>query len=137
VAVRARCRAALPDRPAGSSPLHAWEEAFDRVHHRGTASGDGRVRSLFGGDGTDLGLSGPCGGDLVDQGEDIDRVPGGGQLSGLLSLPELVELAGDGRPRGIGAGVGTVQVTPVPESMVAWLPTFLSVLSSKLGRGRR
>ncbi|MFG2944236.1 hypothetical protein [Streptomyces adustus] len=35
----------------------------------------------------------------------------------------------------------TVQVTPVPESAVAKLPTFLSVLSSKLGpasaRGRR
>ncbi|MFD5255163.1 hypothetical protein ACKI10_34385 [Streptomyces galilaeus] len=31
----------------------------------------------------------------------------------------------------------TVQVTPVPEAMVARLPTFLSVLSSQLGRGRR
>ncbi|MFH9729753.1 hypothetical protein [Streptomyces sp. NPDC017260] len=35
----------------------------------------------------------------------------------------------------------TVQVTPVPESAVAKLPTFLSVLNCKLGsasaRGRR
>ncbi|MDT0614131.1 hypothetical protein [Streptomyces lancefieldiae] len=35
----------------------------------------------------------------------------------------------------------TVQVTPVPESAVAKLPTFLSVLGAKLGsapaRGRR
>jgi hypothetical protein len=59
----------------------------------------------------------------------------------LLYAAELVEE--DGTYKLVVQDVvrGTVQVTPVPESAVARLPVFLSMLSSKLGsasaRGRR
>ncbi|MEV5902741.1 hypothetical protein [Streptomyces sp. NPDC052127] len=58
----------------------------------------------------------------------------------LLYAAELVEE--DGTYKLVVQDVvrDTVQVTPVPESAVARLPVFLSVLSSKLGsapaRGR-
>lgn len=51
------------------------EETFDGGDHGGAASGEGRVRGPFHRYGAGLGPGRPCGGDLVDQGEDVDRVP--------------------------------------------------------------
>ncbi|WP_446459074.1 hypothetical protein, partial [Streptomyces rhizosphaericus] len=56
--------------------VRAREHVLDGGHQCGAAGGDGGVHGLVCGSGGDFGLTCPGHGDLVDQGEDIDRVPG-------------------------------------------------------------
>lgn len=99
------------------------EQALDGGDQGRAACADGGVRGQLGCGGADLRLACPGGGDLVDQGEHVDRIPGGIDQAGALGVAELFDLAGDGGQHGVGRvavgfAVGEFEAAPSEEPIV-------------------